>query len=65
MEVRQPGRAAAGLGTFSGEDRGLMAAGRPDFRWLRQSGLFAPAAAAFGALCTLKLDSTRCGVNLG
>ena len=30
MEVRQPGRAAAGLGTFSGEDRGLTPAALND-----------------------------------
>ena len=75
MEVRQPGPAAAGVGTFSGEDPGLTPAalngapadgrGRAGFPLIAAKGLFATAAVAFGALCTLKLDSTRCGVNLG
>ena len=30
-----------------------------------QGGLFSGTSLAFGALCTLKLDSKRCGVNLG
>lgn len=30
-----------------------------------QSGLFSGTSLDFGALCTLKLDSKRCGVNLG
>ena len=42
-----------------------MVAAGPGFRGLQKSGLFGAAAAAFRALCTLKLASRRFGMNLG
>lgn len=35
------------------------------FALLGQSGLFSATSLAFGALCTLTLDSRRCDANLG
>ena len=42
-----------------------MVAEGPDFRFSVQSVLLAVVAAAFGVLCTLKLDARRCEMDLG